>query len=221
MYSPPPPPLNNECSWSEEFLENNEATPMAKELVVQAFATGDIATLKAALKGIPVFLRATHYLDISNGTLLHTAAKHGQLEVTKFLVDEVHYSVEMLDYNSRTPCHVAAEHGHLDIVRFICNHSGPIIEQNVPIADKKDAHKNTALHLASQAGHMEVVQYLMEEQKCKFHNNKDGDTAIDVAAKNGKNAICLSKKIQRRKGSCTLCKNRTLRLSCLHTCNLS
>ena len=104
---------------------------MAKELVVQACATGDIKTLKAAFtnsQGVKVFLRGTHYLNVSDGTLLHTAAKHGQLEAMKFLVEEVHYSFEMLDYNSRTPCHVAAKHGHLHIVNFICNHNGPILE---------------------------------------------------------------------------------------------
>ena len=153
---------------------------------MKACSAGDLATLKAAFcnsKGEIEYSRSLFYLCISDGTLLHTAAKHGQLDALKFLLEEAHYDVEMLDFNCMTLCHIAAARGHLDIVRFIC-------EQDIPVLDKKDSRGNTVLHLACQGGHMGIVHYLVEDKMCQLtHINKDGLTALEMAVNKGQTAI--------------------------------
>ena len=177
--------MNKENAFSN--ANNDETTPeMTKEEVVKACSVGDVETLKAAFcnsKGEIEYSRSFFYLCVSDGTLLHTAAKHGQLEALKFLLEKAHYGVEMLDFNDMTPCHIAAARGHLDIVRFIC-------EQDIPVLDKKDSRGNTVLHLACQGGHMRIVHYLVENKLCQLtHTNNDGLTALDIAIQKGQTTI--------------------------------
>ena len=47
------------------------------------------------------------------------AARHGHLEVVRFLVESGANKDQCLTNNGATPLFVAARHGHLEVVRFL------------------------------------------------------------------------------------------------------
>lgn len=72
-----------------------------------------------------------------------------------------------------TPLHIAAEGGHIECVRRILETIGP---------DGRDEHGQTPLMLASYNGHEDVARALLEAGAEPRLMNKDGATAINVAA---------------------------------------
>ncbi|WP_349968545.1 ankyrin repeat domain-containing protein [Wolbachia endosymbiont of Armadillidium arcangelii] len=56
--------------------------------------------------------------DKSDKTPLHYAAKSGNLELVKYLVEEKGADVNARDMSNKTPIRYAAESGNLDLVKY-------------------------------------------------------------------------------------------------------
>ena len=130
---------------------------------------------------------------VSGKTRLHLAALNGELEVVKFLIEDMDCDPNLKDHYERTPLLHASDGGHLDVVRYLVDthHCHPlcldegkqtplhraaangkieviryfatIITQQSNLLIKDS---DTPLHLASLSGHLEVVKFLTEDMKC-------------------------------------------------------
>ena len=124
-------------------------------------ARGDLASLRAFLSG-----QGTHgtslaaQLDarqttITQDTLLTWAARHGQAEAVRLLL-EGGASVGAADSGGATALLLASEEGHVDVVHLLLTEGGASVDQ-------ADENGETPLYAASWQGHLEVVRFLLTE----------------------------------------------------------
>uniref|UniRef100_A0A1I8N104 Uncharacterized protein n=1 Tax=Musca domestica TaxID=7370 RepID=A0A1I8N104_MUSDO len=106
-------------------------------------------------------------LDNCDYTALHYAARNGNEEICKLLINEGKADVNAVTKGGVTPLHRAAMMGHLHIVKLLVN-----AHANV---DKQDDDGQTALHRSAIGGHLEVSKFLLEKNpKLKdVADNKD------------------------------------------------
>ncbi len=81
---------------------------------LHAVREGDVDQVRALGRSIP---------DPNKGTFATripalVAARHGQLEILKFLLEELHADVNLPSVNGVTPLLVASSHGHLEVVIY-------------------------------------------------------------------------------------------------------
>ena len=91
--------------------------------------------------------------DKKERTVLHYAAMGGHLDIVKYLVDELHCTVDPLDYEEKTPLLKAAKNGHLDVIKCLHSHQASLTK-----------HSNNGwypIHSAAKWGHDNVIQYLL------------------------------------------------------------
>jgi ankyrin repeat protein len=92
--------------------------------------------------------------DKKNNTLLHHAAKYGQVTSINFLLAQgVHINPK--GWLDTTPLHVAATKGHLDVVK-------KLVEAGADI-DARDTHGHTPFEVAATHKQTEVMLYLCEQ----------------------------------------------------------
>ncbi|CAK9143984.1 unnamed protein product [Ilex paraguariensis] len=108
---------------------------------------------------------------------LHIAAKQGDLEVVKVLM-EAHPQLFMtVDVANTTALHTAATQGHLEVVNFL-------LEIESSLATIARSNGKTALHSAARNGHVKVVSALLnKEPGIATRNDKKGQTALHMAVK--------------------------------------
>merc|ERR1711871_1204293 len=81
-------------------------------------ATGYLSDLKKKQKQWRAWMKrnegfgARFYRDKDGLTALHEAAKHGRLDIAKYLVNELHFCIVARDKCGRIPLHFAAMYGH-------------------------------------------------------------------------------------------------------------
>ena len=110
---------------------------------------------------------------------IHLASYHRNLDVIKYLVEELHVDVAAKSSNGWTPLHLASERGHLDIVQYFVQDCH--IDTSI-----KDNDGWTALHLASGQGHLEVVRCLVQDGRVDVTaRDNDGWTALHLASGKG------------------------------------
>lgn len=98
-------------------------------------------------------LRKCDARDRYGNTLLHVAAKLGDIDTVKCLLSCVALTGAK-NAGKNTPLHLAAERGHLLIVEFLlANHAD---------ANAMNAKGLTPLHLAALAGYRDIVQRLLD-----------------------------------------------------------
>jgi ankyrin repeat protein len=124
---------------------------------------GRLKSVQALMKLCPKMIEQ---LDDKNHTPIDVAIKHGQLEVTKWLLSKTdrlitdsHLNTIELnrtyDSNSTRSClHLAAKHGENEILRFILNE----MHKKQFTMDIQDLNGNTACHLAAKYGHLDCLQ---------------------------------------------------------------
>ena len=94
-------------------------------------------------------------LDENEATLAHLAAKKGDVECLKAIL-EVHPALsEIGDLRGTTPLHVCAYHGHLECVKYLLDEG-----KSKVLKDKDGA---TAVHFAAASGHTDCLKVLIEE----------------------------------------------------------
>lgn len=103
-------------------------------------------------------------------TVLHHAARHGNFECVKHLMELLDFDVEGIgrkaywmfgrfigkDYSettSLTPLHFAAEGGHLEIVKYLVAHGANMSAEDWGV---------TPLHMAAGSGHVDCVRYFLD-----------------------------------------------------------
>ena len=99
-------------------------------------------------------------IHLKGANVFHIAAKHGHLEILKFLSTKVP-NPNVSDDFGYTPIHLAAKTGHLKVVKFLASYTiKPNIANNCGV---------TPASLAKSHGHDEIVQFLERmSQKRKF-----------------------------------------------------
>ncbi|CAF3665549.1 unnamed protein product [Adineta steineri] len=95
--------------------------------------------------------------DDNRFTCLHIAAKNGggkELELLKYLIEEVRIEVDVIGDRRRTPLHLACEYGHLDVVKYL-------IEKGASTT-LRTAQLLNCLEISIQKQHVKMVKYLLK-----------------------------------------------------------
>uniref|UniRef100_A0ACD5XJJ8 Uncharacterized protein n=1 Tax=Avena sativa TaxID=4498 RepID=A0ACD5XJJ8_AVESA len=108
---------------------------------------------------------------------LHIAAKQGDVEVVKELLQALPDLSMTVDASNTTALNTAATQGHMEVVRLL-------LEVDGSLALIARSNGKTALHSAARNGHVEVVRALLEaEPGIALRVDKKGQTALHMAAK--------------------------------------
>ena len=148
----------------------------------------------------------------NRNSLLHLAAKEGQVEITEFLIKQG-ISVDIKNACRKTPLHLACAAGQLKVVKALTSQGASIKEIDEdgnnplqlavnndfryvvdvliksPSGMDLDGKKNTLLHLYSAIGQLEIVKYLIDCNAPLDAKNKDGDTPLHLACRMGMRGI--------------------------------
>lgn len=90
---------------------------------------------------------------INNHAGLFSAAKNGQLETVRYLIEKQKEDINSTDLYGRTALMWAAGSGYLEVVKYL-------IETAKANVNVKDGYENTALNYATRNGHLDVKEYL-------------------------------------------------------------
>ncbi|KAI7982965.1 Ankyrin repeat-containing protein [Camellia lanceoleosa] len=168
------------------ILTGVEAEEDLPELLLKQNQAGETALYVAAEYGYVELVREMiKYYDLGAASIkarngfdaLHIAAKQGDLEVVKVLM-EAHPELSMtVDISNTTALHTAATQGHIEVVNlFLVSESS--------LATIARSNGKTALHSAARNGHVEVVKALVcKDPGAATRNDKKGQTALHMAVK--------------------------------------
>ncbi|XP_015935601.2 ankyrin repeat-containing protein At5g02620 [Arachis duranensis] len=108
---------------------------------------------------------------------LHIAAKQGDLDIVKILM-EAHPELSMtVDQSNTTALHTAATQGYVEIVKLL-------LEAGKGLATIAKSNGKTALHSAARNGHVAVVKVLLEQDReIATRIDKKRQTALHMAVK--------------------------------------
>ncbi|XP_015078814.1 ankyrin repeat-containing protein At5g02620 [Solanum pennellii] len=168
-----------------EILDETGEEDLAEMLIKQNSA-GETALYVAAEYGYYQLVRdMIHYYDLvaagikaRNGyDALHIAAKQGDLDMVKVLM-EAHPELSMtVDVSNTTALHTAANQGHIEVVNYL-------LEAESSLATIAKSNGKTALHSAARNGHLEVLKALLnKEPGIATRMDKKGQTALHMAVK--------------------------------------
>ncbi|KAJ1431946.1 PGG domain [Sesbania bispinosa] len=157
-----------------------------RELLVKQNHAGETALYVAAEYGYVDMVREMiKYYDLADAGIkarngfdaLHIAAKQGDLDIVKILM-EAHPELSMtVDPSNTTALHTAATQGYTEIVKFL-------LEAGSSLATIARSNGKTALHSAARNGHLEVVKALLEKEPgVATRTDKKGQTALHMAVK--------------------------------------
>ncbi|CAA0811475.1 Ankyrin repeat family protein [Striga hermonthica] len=156
------------------------------EILSRENSAGETALYVAAEYGyFEVVREMIKYYDLSaagikarNGfDALHIAAKQGDLEVVKVLM-EAHPELSMtVDIANTTALHTAATQGRIEVVNYF-------LEWESSLATIGRSNGKTALHSGARNGHVEVVRALLaKDPRLSTRVDKKGQTALHMAVK--------------------------------------
>ncbi|KAH8507685.1 hypothetical protein Peur_049716 [Populus x canadensis] len=168
-----------------------------KELLEKQNQSGETALYVAVEYGnVDVVREMIKYYDLAGAGIkarngfdaFHVAAKRGDLEILRFLM-EVHPELSMtVDLTNTTALHTAATQGHIEIVNFL-------LDSGSSLATIAKINGKTALHSAARNGHLEVVRALLTiERGIATRKDKKGQTALHMAVK-GQNVVVVEELI--------------------------
>ncbi|XP_076937381.1 ankyrin repeat-containing protein At5g02620-like [Bidens hawaiensis] len=121
---------------------------------------------------------ATASIKANNGfDALHIAAKQGDLEVVKVLMEAYPELAMTVDTSNTTALHTAAVQGNFDVTNYL-------LDLESSLASIARSNGKTALHSSSRNGHLQVVKALLEKAPgIAARTDKKGQTALHMAAK--------------------------------------
>ncbi|XP_057480170.1 ankyrin repeat-containing protein At5g02620-like [Actinidia eriantha] len=175
-----------------EILTGADGEDELLELLVRQNQAGETALYVAAEYGYVNLVREMiKYYDLVAASIkarngfdaLHIAAKQGDLEVVKVLM-EAHPELSMtVDMTNTTALHTAATQGHIEVVNFF-------LESESSLATIARSNGKTALHSAARNGHVQVVKSLLSKHpEIARRNDKKGQTALQMAVKGQNNEV--------------------------------
>ncbi|KAG8371406.1 hypothetical protein BUALT_Bualt13G0084400 [Buddleja alternifolia] len=169
-----------------QIMENASGEEELREILSKQNSAGETGLFVAAEYGYFEVVREMimHYdlvdagIKAKNGfDALHIAAKQGDLEVVKVLM-EAHPELSMtVDVANTTALHTAATQGHIEVVNYF-------LEWESNLATIARSNGKTALHSAARNGHVQVVKALLEKEPAiATRTDKKGQTALHMAVK--------------------------------------
>ncbi|XP_052174127.1 ankyrin repeat-containing protein At5g02620-like [Diospyros lotus] len=157
-----------------------------KEFLSKQNQSGETAFYVAAEYGYTDLVKEMlKYYDVSSAGIkakngydaFHIAAKQGNLEILKILMECSPDLSMTFDQSYTTPLHTAAAQGHIEIVNFL-------LEEQNSLATITRNNLKTALHSSARNGRLEVVKALLrKEPGIALKIDKKGQTALHMAAK--------------------------------------
>ena len=93
----------------------------------------------------------------NGATVAHIAARKGDLETLRTLVEAEPTLCEIGDVRGATPLHVCAYHGHLDCLSCLLSSGAQ--------ANQQDSDGATPVHFASASGHLGCLKELIDRGK--------------------------------------------------------
>ncbi|KAK8561830.1 hypothetical protein V6N13_149021 [Hibiscus sabdariffa] len=169
-----------------EIISGSSDDGELKDLLSKRNQSGETALYVAAECGYADMVKEMmKYHDIvlagvkaRNGfDAFHIAAKQGDLEVLKILMEaNLDLSMTFDSYNT-TALHTAASQGHTEVVNFL-------LEKGSNVAAIARSNGKTALHSAARNGHLDIVKALLsKEPAIATRIDKKGQTALHMAVK--------------------------------------
>lgn len=155
----------------------------------EALKKGDVESAGKLLDNIKLKdrIRILNAQDDNGNTLLHLAAKQGNLDVCVFLLFQINNDLSSPSYinkEGQTPLHLASQFGHPDIVQYLLSVT------NSGFANFKDYHGRSSLHLAAQEGHLACCQhFLNSENRFLYSRDNEGRSPIHYAAQKGHDQV--------------------------------
>ena len=95
----------------------------------------------------------------NGNTPLHFAARRGNEEIVKVLLEHQKVNVNVKDSSGNTPLHLACTEGHRKVCQLLLNYGANI--------QAITADKTTPLHNAILNGHSEVARMILNRGKCQ------------------------------------------------------
>ncbi|PWA45761.1 ankyrin repeat family protein [Artemisia annua] len=124
---------------------------------LNAAVTGNLDFLKSVAgqldDGKGLSQTVANIKDANKRGALHFAAREGQLEVCKYLLEELKLDVNMKDEDGETPLIHAARQGHTSTAKYLIEHGA-----NPALSSELGA---TALHHVAGIGHIELMELLL------------------------------------------------------------
>ncbi|KAJ0080423.1 hypothetical protein Patl1_23271 [Pistacia atlantica] len=148
------------------------------QLFLNAAQTGNLALLKRIAEQLDDQGKgmATTVADIKDANqrgALHFAAREGQTDVCKYLLEELKLDVNTQDEDGETPILHAARQGHTETVKYLFEHgANPAIPSNLGA---------TALHHSAGIGNIELLTYLLSKG-VEVDSQSDSGTPLVWAA---------------------------------------
>ncbi|XP_078091973.1 ankyrin repeat domain-containing protein 16 [Mustelus asterias] len=156
---------------------------MANEVTVKhlirLIQEGRLSQLKEEMckdEGVRAAVLKGHF-GRSGDTVLHYAARHGHLEILKYLLEELGTNVELVNGDYKRALHEAASMGHRECMRYL-------IAQGARVDCLKKADW-TPLMMACTRRNLEVVKDLIENGANLCLKNKDGWSSFHIACREG------------------------------------
>ena len=106
-------------------------------------------------------------------TPLHYGAKHGHLDVCKYIMENIEEKNPRCSVSGLTPLHYAAYNGHLDVCMYIM--------ENTNDKSPRCNLGETPLHSAAYHCYLNVYKYIIENIEDKNPRTNAGYTPIDIA----------------------------------------
>ena len=146
--------------------------------LIVAAGEGQVAAVQLLLdRGADV--RANTIVD---GTALHAAVSAGQTDVVRLLLKRGAVASAKGMSRSETPLHLCATQGDLNIARML-------IDAGAPINVRTEQLRETPLMAAAAAGHADIVRLLLANGALMDDRNYQGDTALSLAARRGRDDV--------------------------------
>jgi len=169
------------------FAKKKIRTQRIRPLIVEAAVNGHTDTVHTLLQGHA----DANLRDERGRTALYWAAEDGHVRTVEALLD-FNADPNLADYTGSTPLMPAAKSGYVRIVRMLLDHGA-----RVNVIDGADQDKvavgeragTTPLIYAARGGHAEIVRLLLARGADRRLRTADGDTAVDVARRNGHDDI--------------------------------
>ncbi|XAR68999.1 hypothetical protein NMG60_11000431 [Bertholletia excelsa] len=165
---------------------NNRGDEELEELLSKQNQSGETALYVATECGrVELVKEMVKYYDVASASIkarnghdaFLVAAKQGNLEIVKILMDALPDLSMTFDQSNTTALHSAASQGHIEVVIFL-------LEERSSLASITRNNGKTALHSSARNGHLEVVRALLrKEPGITSRIDKKGQTALHMAVK--------------------------------------
>ncbi|XP_053261058.1 ankyrin repeat domain-containing protein 16 isoform X2 [Podarcis raffonei] len=148
---------------------------MAEGNLLRLVKEGNLILLKEEVAN--VWDAKKRHFGRSGDTLLHHAARHGQLRILTYLVETLEMDIEVFNSDYKRPLHEAASMGHRDCVLYLLDRGA-----TVDCLKKADW---TPLMMACTRRNLEVIQDLIDHGANPLLKNKDGWSCFHIASREG------------------------------------